>query len=79
MPAAGLAKTKRDRWRPRLVARNQSISGLKPFPVFFINRQKLAQIRPETLGQAARISGVNPADLTALMIELEKQATSDER
>ena len=36
-------------------------------------RQKLAAIRPLNLGQAGRISGVSPADLTALMFYLEKQ------
>ena len=35
-------------------------------------RQKLDQIRPLNLGQASRISGVSPADITALMIYLEK-------
>jgi tRNA uridine 5-carboxymethylaminomethyl modification enzyme len=35
-------------------------------------RQKLDQIRPLNLGQASRISGVSPADVTALMIFLEK-------
>ena len=34
-------------------------------------RQKLDRIRPVNLGQAGRISGVSPADLTALMIYLE--------
>ena len=36
-------------------------------------RQKLAQIRPLNLGQASRISGVSPADLAVLMIELERR------
>ena len=35
-------------------------------------RQKLDQIRPLNLGQASRISGVSPADVTALMIYLER-------
>lgn len=36
-------------------------------------RQKLQQIKPATLGQASRVSGVSPADITVLMIYLEQQ------
>ncbi|HEO2277850.1 TPA: tRNA uridine-5-carboxymethylaminomethyl(34) synthesis enzyme MnmG [Streptococcus agalactiae] len=34
-------------------------------------RQKFKRINPETLGQASRISGVNPADISILMVYLE--------
>ncbi len=36
-------------------------------------KQKLNQIRPHTMGQASRISGVNPADLAVLAIYLESR------
>ena len=35
-------------------------------------REKLNAVRPENLGQASRISGVNPADIAVLMVCLKK-------
>ncbi len=40
--------------------------------------QKLADIRPESVGQAARISGVSPADISVLLVYLEKYNVSRE-
>ncbi|MDE5587157.1 MAG: tRNA uridine-5-carboxymethylaminomethyl(34) synthesis enzyme MnmG [Bacilli bacterium] len=36
-------------------------------------RQKLSNIRPTTIAQASRISGVNPADISILMVYLKKE------
>jgi tRNA uridine 5-carboxymethylaminomethyl modification enzyme len=35
-------------------------------------REKLSRMRPQTLGQASRISGVSPADISIIMVYLDK-------
>jgi tRNA uridine 5-carboxymethylaminomethyl modification enzyme len=39
-------------------------------------REKLSEVRPETLAQAARIPGVSPADLQNLMLEVRRTRAS---
>jgi tRNA uridine 5-carboxymethylaminomethyl modification enzyme len=45
----------------------QAISGIASEA-----RQKLEQVRPLSVGQASRISGVNPADISILLVYLEQ-------
>jgi tRNA uridine 5-carboxymethylaminomethyl modification enzyme len=35
-------------------------------------REKLSRIRPDNLGQASRISGVSPSDVSVLMVLLKR-------
>lgn len=42
-------------------------------------RQKLKEVNPTSIGQALRISGVNPADISILMVYLRKEYYNDSR
>ena len=41
-------------------------------------RQKLKEIRPETIGQASRISGVNPSDISILLMYLKMKGVKND-
>jgi tRNA uridine 5-carboxymethylaminomethyl modification enzyme len=36
--------------------------------------EKLSRVRPTSIGQAARVPGITPADVSTVLIHLEKQA-----
>ena len=36
-------------------------------------RQKLAKFKPATIGQASRVSGVNPSDVSILILNVRKK------
>ena len=42
-------------------------------------RQKLKEVKPTSIGQAIRISGVNPADISIIMVYLKKEYYNDRK
>ena len=42
-------------------------------------RQKLERFRPETIGQASRISGVTPAAISLLLVHLKRRGLGQEK
>lgn len=60
--------TKVDRLEELKIPANLEYDELKSISIEA--RQKLKKIRPETLGQASRISGVSPSDISVLLVKL---------
>ncbi|MEM6297912.1 MAG: tRNA uridine-5-carboxymethylaminomethyl(34) synthesis enzyme MnmG, partial [Bacteroidota bacterium] len=65
-----------------MVEKVQKLEHVKIKPEFDFNRikslsnearNKLSELRPRTLGQASRISGVSPADVSVLMVYLDRE------
>lgn len=55
----------------------ESLDYMAMAAISFEARQKLQKIRPETIGQASRISGVSPADLSILLILIKKHVSRE--
>jgi tRNA uridine 5-carboxymethylaminomethyl modification enzyme len=75
---AGYIERDRERAAALRKREDQQLSGGLPYHLFgslsHEARQKLARIKPQTMGQAARIPGMSPADLQNLLVELRKHA-----
>ena len=69
-----IAKARRDARHLRAMDQMRIPKGMDYATIEHLSleaRQKLAQIQPMTLGQASRISGVNPADLAVLAMVIK--------
>ncbi len=73
---------RRERERAEALRRNDAFRLPEGLPYLELSaiateaRQKLDRIRPRTLGQAARIPGVTPADLQNLVLEVRRRAAT---
>jgi len=75
---AGYVKLERERIeRQRTVASRSIPQGFEYANVRHLRaeaREQLERIRPQTLGQAGRVRGITPADLTLVLVHLEGRA-----
>ncbi|MFZ4287826.1 tRNA uridine-5-carboxymethylaminomethyl(34) synthesis enzyme MnmG [Variovorax sp. HJSM1_2] len=55
----------------------QELDYLQVTALSFEVRQRLSKLRPETLGQASRVSGVTPAAISLLLVHLKKHGWRD--
>ena len=51
---------------------NKGLNYLSIFGLSSEAKEKLSVVKPQTLGQASRVSGVSPADISVLMLHLNK-------
>ena len=72
----GYIKREEERAAALAAREKQSLPADAPYMEFsslsYEARQKLASVRPATLGQAGRIPGVSPSDLHNLLVEIRK-------
>ena len=79
---AGYIRREEERARVLADREHQPLPPDAPYAAFrslsFEARQKLAAVKPETIGQAARIPGVSPSDLQNLLVEVRRRLVSNE-
>ncbi|GGM11264.1 tRNA uridine-5-carboxymethylaminomethyl(34) synthesis enzyme MnmG [Deinococcus aerophilus] len=78
---AGYIERARQQLRAEDHARDLSLSGVDFAAIASLSneaREKLSRVRPATLEQAARLSGVRHADIGALLVHLRKHGVSRE-
>jgi tRNA uridine 5-carboxymethylaminomethyl modification enzyme len=51
----------------------EDIDYMQVYGLSNISRQSLQKVKPATIGQATRVSGVSPSDINVLLIAMEKQ------
>ena len=75
-------KEKRNRWKNFISLKKKTIPSdidYSKVPSLRIESvQKLSKIRPENIGQASRISGVSPADISVLLVYIKSGAYINE-